>query len=125
MPLNHDTRVAIDRAIAGGAEPTAPARSRGLLLRPPGEARAIRLFTGGAPNAAGRYYFEQVGHAAPDHGFDGVQPTREGRKEVALLKNGRKAVLRVFNGREWSFTRLGKEYYKTARREYIVQLPVS
>ena len=105
--------------------PRPPRAPGACCCAPPGEAKGIRLFTGGAPNAAGKYYYEQVGHAAPDHGFDGVQPTREGRKEVALLKNGRKAVLRVFDGRQWTFTRLGKEYYKTARKEYVVQLPVT
>jgi hypothetical protein len=50
---------------------------------------------------------------------------REGRKETTLLRNGRKVTLRVFNGREWSFTRIGRDYYRTARKEYIIQLPIT
>jgi hypothetical protein len=41
-----------------------------------------------------------------------------------MLKTGRKVTLRTFNGKDWTFTRLGREFYKTARKEYIVQLPV-
>ncbi len=117
-------REAIDRAIDAGAEPTVPSRSRGLLLRAPGASRAIQLFSRGVPNTAGRYYFDRLQREPPDHGFDGVQPVREGRKEIALLRNGRRVVLRVFDGREWSFTRMGREFYRTARKEYIVQLPI-
>jgi len=124
MPLSSKVRDAIDRAIQGGAEPYAPARSRGLLLRAPGRARGIGLFHRGVPNAAGKYYFEQLRRDPPDHGFDHTSAVREGRKEIGMLKNGRRVVLRVFNGKDWSFTRLGKEYYKTARKQYIVQLPI-
>jgi hypothetical protein len=46
------------------------------------------------PNAAGRYYFEQIREQPPDHGFDAdVTPVREGRKEYAMMKNGRRVVL--------------------------------
>jgi hypothetical protein len=78
------------------------------------------------PNKAGRYYFDQLQREPPDHGFDAsVQPVREGRREFALMKNGRRVTLRTFNGRTWSFTGFGRDFYKTARKTYIVQLPIT
>jgi hypothetical protein len=42
-----------------------------------------------------------------------------------MLKNGRRVILRTFDGREWRFTKMGKEYYRHARKEYDLQLPIT
>jgi hypothetical protein len=42
-----------------------------------------------------------------------------------MLKNGRRVILRTFDGREWRFTKMGTEYYRHARKEYDIQLPIT
>ena len=99
MSLNASLKERIDRAIRDGAEPFAPARSRGLVLRAPGESKSIQLVRKGAPSAAGQYYYQQIRKDPPDRGFDSAEPVRVGRKEIAMLKSGQKVTLRTFDGK--------------------------
>jgi hypothetical protein len=51
--------------------------------------------------------------------------SRDRGVETIRLRNGRKAVTRRWDAAkgEWTFTRLGNRFYKTIRRNYVVQVP--
>ena len=73
-------------------------------------------------------YFETLGGEMPGGGgFNPSQaPQREGNTEYILMRDGKKRPTRRWDPGEsdWVFTALGKSFYSTTKRNYVVQVSV-
>ena len=59
-------------------------------------------------------------------GFLQQAARREGNTETIALRNGKRAVTRRWDpaSNEFKFTAIGKKYYSTLRRNYVVDVPI-
>ncbi len=81
----------------------------------------------GASTVAGRYWAKQTGSELPAGGFMNQVAERTGNVESIRLRDGARGVTRRWDEAtgEYSFTRLGNQYYKTLRRSYVAVIPVN
>ena len=79
----------------------------------------------GGPTSAGLFWQELTGEQLPQTGFMSQTAVREGNIEY-ITTQGKRAITRRLNVAtgEWVFTKLGLKYYKTLRRNYVVNVPV-
>ena len=82
--------------------------------------------TDGKTTAAGEYYKRSTGEALPVGGYLQQTAIREGNTEYIKLHTGMKAATRKWDEATgiYKFTKLGKQYYKIQRRNYLVSVPV-
>ena len=115
----------VDRLIAAGATPGKLRTSEGLVLAA-GRERIRMVQDDGAVTAAGRYWEQKTGEQLPAGGFLQQVAQRENNTEYILLRSGVKAVTRTFDEATgaYRFSRLGRRYYSTLRRNYVASVPV-
>ncbi len=107
--MNKKTKQRINATITAGVR---PARLKGS------EGQALKL---------GRSYWTIAsGQPLPARGFLQQEAIREGNTEFIKLANGRKGATRKWDEAAGvlKFTKLGNEYYKLLRRNYVVAVPV-
>ena len=81
---------------------------------------------GGGLTRAGRAYQELTGAELESYSFDPAQtPMRRGNVESIRMRGGKERVVRSYDPAtsEYSYTSLGKRFFKDTRREYIVKVP--
>ena len=87
----------------------------------------IQLLKPNGQKTASGTYIESKGHTLPSGTFDPTQaPERVGNTEYVQMRGGGKKVTRRWDPTEndWKFTALGKSFYATLRRNYLIQIPV-
>ena len=118
--MSRKIREKVDELLQAGAEPRRT-KTGGVRL---GTISVLR--PNGQKTASGEY-LESKGHVLPSGAFDSTQaPERVGNSEYIQMRGGGKRVTRRWDPTEndWKFTALGKSFYSTLRRNYIVQVPV-
>jgi hypothetical protein len=125
MAARKRQRELIDELVAAGAVPQKLRNSEGISLVL-GRRRISMVDSGGSVTPQGVYWQQSTGGQLPAGGFMQQVASRDGDVETIRLRNGRKATTRRWDAvkGEWKFTRLGNRYYKTLRRNYVVQVPV-
>ena len=117
-------RQRVDAMIAAGVQPTKQS-SEGLALVQ-GRSRVLVVANDGSRTRAGQYWEQATGNALPAGGFMEQVAQREGYREYIKLSYGKRGLVRRFDeaSGDYEFTKLGKAYYKTIRRNYVAQVPV-
>ena len=79
----------------------------------------------GALTNAGKTWEQITGRALMDGGFQNQIPQRDGNVETIKLRNGQRAITRRWLPalNKWRFTPLGKRFYRTLTRNYVVSVP--
>ena len=80
----------------------------------------------GTITTAGRRYQELTGSTLESFAYNPDQvPKRRGNAEFITMKSGKEKVIRNFDPAtsEYSYTTLGKRFFKDVRKEYIVKVP--
>ena len=97
---------------------------RVVLQQTPRRTIVLRDDTG-ALTRAGRAWEAATGRVLKDGGFLAQEPVRQGNVETIRLRDKSKAVTRrwVPSLGKWRFTAVGKRYYKTITRNYVVSVP--
>lgn len=100
--------------------------TEGIGIRAGRSSRTIALVDGrGNKTPAGRYWEQISKESLPEGGFLQQTASREGNTETIKLRDGGRGITRRWDtAGEWKFTALGKAYYRTLRRNYVVQVPV-
>ncbi len=124
MTLRKATKTALDELHSQGAQPEKLKTSEAIGLRR-GRGTVILVDTAGKKTPAGLYW-EQKGTAPlPEGGFLQQRARREGNVETIATRDGKRAVTRRWDASgEYKYTQLGKKYYSTLRRNYVVDVPV-
>ena len=129
MSLNNQRRAAIDTAIAARTE-TKTGRSGQTTLRlrqnPGRSSYNVLSRAGGSLTPAGDHYYATTGLAAPSSQFDrGVPLVKKGAGDYVQTRNGKLALVRkLMPDGSTHITRLGKQYFRGGRTEYVVSVPV-
>ena len=126
---NQSRRAAIDIAIAAGTEPTIgrSAQTTLRLRQNPGRSSYTLLSRAdGTRTPAGEYYYETTGRPAPSRMFDhGAPLIQRGASDYVTTRNGKLALVRtLMPDGTTRVTRLGKQYFRAGKTEYIVSIPV-
>ena len=120
MSLQPTRKRKIDSAIDNGAQPYR-SKANNLLLRLGEKSYATLQGPSGGLTGAGRYYYEKSGQAQPDE-FDGSTLQQRGATDY-LVRAGKARVLRRFQGGEYTYTALGKRYFREHTTSYLVNVP--
>jgi hypothetical protein len=126
MTLRRQTKMEIDQALAGGAEPRVPRSGIGLVL-PHGRQRKVLVSATGL-TPAGKYFYEKSGRTAPTAGFDWTQEEqRVGRSlTIRLLDGSRKTTSRLDPvDKVFKPTVLGRKWYAGRKTRYTVLFPAT
>ena len=119
MTLNPTRKRKLDEAIGNDTQPHR-SKTNNLLLRLGGRSYAT-LQTGGSLTPAGDYFFAQSNRAAPDE-WDGGTLQQRGATEY-LVKGGKARVLRRLRNGDYTYTALGKQYFRERTTSYLVNVP--
>ena len=120
MSLQPTRKRKIDAAIDSSAQPYR-SKANNLLLRLGEKSYATLQGSSGGLTGAGRYYYEKSGQAQPDE-FDGGTLQQRGATDY-LVRAGKARVLRRFQGGEYTYTALGKRYFREHTTSYLVNVP--
>ena len=124
--MNKSSRTRIDQFITDAVAPTRLKGSEAMALR--ANKSIIKLVDdAGASTAAGRYWAKKTGSELPTGGFMEQIAERTGNVESIRLRDGARGVTRRWDEAtgENNITRLGNQYYKTLRRNYVTIVPVN
>ena len=119
MSIKQDVKKALDEAIQAGKQPKAPRSGIGLVL--PLNSRNRALVDKKGVTKIGKYYYQQMGIDAPMT-FDFQQDAvRRGRSKFIKLLDGTQKKVSTWDNikNEWSFTRLGHQFYAKAVDRYV------
>jgi len=110
---------------ATNVQPEKMKTSEGIGVRS-GRRLITLVDSGGKKTAAGKWWEKKSGEALPEGGFMQQKAMREGNTETIRLRDGRKGITRRWDpgSGEYKFTALGKKYYSTLRRNYVVDVPI-
>ena len=114
----------LEGAIAAGSAPR-KTPSDSIILRRDREHRVL-VSAAGHLTLAGRQYQELTNARLETYSYDTKQtPTRRGNVETIKMRGGKEKAVRTFDPAtgEFTYTTLGKRYFKDTRREYIVKVP--
>ena len=111
----------IDAAIRNGNAAYLQKRTAKVMLRLPTNKFETLVSTDGTVSDAGRYYYEQLGIAAPTI-FAYEQPLLHG-KWVKTFDGGKKQVQRMGDD-GWEPTAVGLQYFKYNRYSFRIEYPV-
>ena len=100
----------VDELLTAGAELQTVKRSGSVILR--GESKRLKLSDGAKLTPAGKYYFKKQGVEWTGE-FDPERLLkREGGKEFVVYRDGTQRLARTLRGGDFSYTRIGKQYFK-------------
>ena len=100
--------------------------SQSIVLRDNKEYKVL-VNTAGLTKA-GRLYEQLAGSDLGSTTFDKNQtPPRESNTEYISMKGGKDKEVRRYDPatQEYVYTKLGKQFFKNTRREYVVKVPTS
>ena len=124
--MNKRSRIRIDAFIAAEAAPKRLKGSDAIALQ---QGKSIIKIVGddGEATAAGTYWSRRSGTPLPVGGYMQQTAVRVGTVETIKMRDGKSGVTRRWHegSGEYRFTALGNSYYRTLRRNYIVNIPVS
>ncbi len=126
MTIRKSTKQKIDELHALGRRPEKLKTSEAIGLRS-GRSTIKLIGNDGKKTPAGLYWEQKAGAPPlPDGGFLQQAARREGNTETIELRGGKRAVTRRWDpgSGEFKFTALGKKYYSTLRRSYVVDVPI-
>ena len=129
MTLNNQRRAAIDIAISARTEP-AVGRSGQTTLRlrqnPGRSSYTVLSRADGSLTPGGIHYYAATGLATPSSQFDrGTPLVKKGAGDYVQTRNGKLALVRkLLPDGTTHVTRLGKQYFKNPKTEYVVSVPV-
>ncbi len=126
MTIRKSTKQNIDELHALGRRPEKLKTSEAIGLRS-GRSTIKLIGNDGKKTPAGLYWEQKAGAPPlPDGGFLQQAARREGNTETIELRGGKRAVTRRWDpgSGEFKFTALGKKYYSTLRRSYVVDVPI-
>ena len=111
--------------IAAGVSPARLKGSEGQALKL-GRSTIKLVGDDGEATAAGKYWTLASGQPLPAGGFMQQDAIREGNVEYIKLAEGRRGVTRRWDEATglYKFTKLGNDYYKLLRRNYVAAVPV-
>ena len=117
----------VDELVNAGHQPVVT-KSGSVLMRN-GAGKSVTLQRPSGKRTAAGKYFEGQGGSIPggDTGYDPkIIPERIGNTEFIRMKSGKTRVTRRWDPVEsdWSFTALGRSFYSSTKRNYVVQVPV-
>ena len=92
-----------------------------LLLRLDGKSYATLQGPSGRLTTAGKYYYAKSDQAPPNE-FDGGTLQQRGATEY-LVRAGKARVLRRLHNGDYTYTALGKRYFKELTTSYLVNVP--
>ena len=99
-----------------------------VVLRGEGQKSVLLQRPGGQKTKAGEYFTSALGGEMPGQGgFNPTQaPQRVGNIEYITTRDSRRRRTRRWDPGEsdWVFTALGRSFYSTTKRNYVVQVPV-
>lgn len=123
--IRKSTRTLLDALRADGAQPKKLKTTEAIGVQS-GRRVVTLVDSSGEKTAAGLYWEQKSGTDLPAGGFLQQAAERNGNVETIRLRDGRKAVTRRWDAAtgEYKFTALGKKYYSTLRRNYVVDVPV-
>ena len=80
----------------------------------------------GTRTPAGEYYYGTIGRPAPSRMFDhGAPLIQRGASDYVTTRNGKQALVRtLMPDGTTRVTRLGKQYFRSGKTEYVVSVPV-
>ena len=115
--MNKKSQERIDLMIMSGIIPSRLKGSEAIALKW-GNSIVKLLGNDGEPTAAGEYWKRSTGTVLPAGGYLQQTAVREGNTEYIKLHSGQKAATRRWDEATgvYKFTKLGKQYYKTQRR---------
>ncbi len=123
--MNKKAKQRIDVMIAAGVNPARlkGSEAQGLKL---GRSTIKLIGNDGQATQAGKYWTIASGQPLPVGGFMQQDAVREGNVETIKLADGRKGVTRKWDEATgvYKFTKLGNDYYKLLRRNYVAAVPV-
>ena len=112
-------------AISRGAEPYAKNGSFILETRGQGGVVCRTLVNAGGVAALGRFWAETTGRQLPENGFRMDQPlSQRGASEYISYFSGKEHQARKWNGREYTYTRIGRTYSDANPAKWIVEVLV-
>ena len=111
---------AIDAAITGNTRPHR-SKQQDLLLRLGTGRSYARLQQDGQLTPAGEYYYRKTGDTPPDE-FDNATVRQRGATEY-LVANGKARVLRRYSNGDYTYTALGRRYFREHTTSYLVNVP--
>ena len=119
MTLNKTRKRKLDEAIGSNAQPHR-SKSNNLLFGLGGKSYATLQAAVGL-TAAGEYFYARSNQTPPGE-FDGGTLQQRGATEY-LVSNGKAKVLRRLQHGEYTYTTLGKRYFKEHTTSYLVNVP--
>ena len=128
MSLNPARRQALDVAIAAGTAPKIgkSAQTTLRLRQNPGRSSYTVLSRAdGSLTPAGDHYFAATGAPAPSRQFDrGAPLVKKGAGDYVTTRNGKLALVRrLLPDGTTHVTRLGRQYFRGGKTEYVVSVP--
>ena len=117
----------IEKAIERGTGPRKTA-NESVILRGEGRDYKVLVNSSGSITKVGRRYQELGGVELESISYDINQtPTRTGNVETIKMRGGKEREVRRYDPAtgEYTYSTLGKRFYKNARREYIVKVPAT
>ena len=123
--MNTKAKRRVDAMIAAGVSPARLKGSEGQALKL-GRSTIKLVGDDGEATAAGKYWTLASGQPLPVGGFMQQDAIREGNVEYIKLAEGRRGVTRRWDEATglYKFTKLGNDYYKLLRRNYVAAVPV-
>ena len=118
--LRAKRKTLIQTAIEGNIVPQRSKSSSDLLLRL-GNNKHAKLQQRGKTTPAGRFYFAQTQTTPETYDIQGTVVQR-GSTEF-LVTNGKARVLRRLVGNEYTYTRLGRQFFNAKKTSYLVHVP--
>ena len=127
--MNSIRKDAINTAIMAGAEPkTGKSSATTLRLRQtPGRASyTVLTRADGSLTKAGEHYYTSTGRAAPSAQFSRDAPLiKKGANDYVTTRDGKLSLVRRLNpDGTTQISRLGKQYFRGGKTEYVVSIPV-
>jgi len=121
--MSKNTKTRIEGLVELGVSPAKLKTSDAIALIH-GKTRIVLVDIAGDPTAAGKYWSTHTKRELPQGIFMPQVAIREGNTETIQLKDGKKVTRRWTTDGEFSFTKLGDQYYAKQKRNSVVQVPV-
>ena len=93
--------------------------------------RRVLVDATGKKTAAGDHYENEDGKTLLTDGVKGQTfndkqaVIKHGSSKYIVLRNGKKVVVRTWNGTKYKYTAIGKRYFAKQNKEYVIEIPVN
>ena len=127
--MNSNREKAINVAIAAGRSPKVGRSGQttiNLKQREGKSSYALLSRADGSLTKAGEHYYKATGGPSPSRQFDNGAPLiKKGAGDYVNTRNGKLSLVRMLRpDGSTQVTRLGKQYFRGSKTEYVVSIPV-